>query len=261
MNIDFKEITLTNWDGIKLKADVDENPDDIIAAVLYSDHGDSFLVVKTKENVFKYGWWLNRPGYSYDLLDGNTWRNRDEFIKLPKLYGKLDKGSYISNRIHSLITDYLYETDYSIIGWNYRYNERLRANLAPNTAQIYFDLLYDDLEEYYDSNVVFEEWNDGIEKINDYLMYNDIMTEENLKKLEDIKTFLRIGAIDGCAGKQKGDQFIGGDDLDWIWYRGKQVTKKYHKHGIKVKGYTEYDEFGDYHRFYIDMDQFKEADC
>lgn len=190
MDIDFKEITLTNWDGIKLKADVDENPDNIIAAVLYSDHGDSFLAIKTKEGIFEYGWWLNRPGYDYDLLEENAWRNRDEFIKLPKLYGKLDKDSYVSNRIYSLI-----------------------------------------------------------------------MTGENLKKLEDIKAVLRIGAIYGTAGKQKGDQFIDGDYLNWIWYRGKQVTKKYHKHGIKVKGYTEYDEFGDYNRFYVDMNQFKEADC
>ena len=258
MNIDFKEITIHNWDGIKLKADVDENPDDIIAAVRYSDHGDGFLVVKTKEKVYEYGWWLDRPGYGYDLLDENTWRNRDEFIKLPKLYGKLDKGSYISNGIHSLITDCLYETSYSM-GW--KSHDRMKANLAPNTAQIYFDLLYDGLEECYNSNVVFREWNDGIEKINDYLMYNNIMTEENLKKLEDIKTFLRIGAIDGTAGKQKGDQFIGGDYLNWIWYRGKQVSKKYHKHGIKVKGYTTYDDFGGYGRFCINMYQFKEADC
>ena len=44
MSINFKEITIYNWDGIKLKADVDEAPEDIIAAVLYSDHGDDFLV-------------------------------------------------------------------------------------------------------------------------------------------------------------------------------------------------------------------------
>lgn len=254
MSMDFKEITIHNWDGIKLKADIDENPDDIIAAVLYSDHGDSFLVVKTKEKVYEYGWWLDRPGYGYDLLDENTWRNRDEFIKLPKLYGKLDEQSNISNKIGSLIKDCLYETTY-FMGW--RSNDRLKENLAPSTAQWNYNRLYDGLKEYYDTNVIFREWNDRIGTITDYLMRNNIMTEENLKKLEDIKTFLRIGAIDGCAGKIdiSGRQYVGGDCLSWIWYKGKQVTKKYHKHGIKVKGYTSYDEFGDYDRFYVDLNR------
>ena len=252
MNIDFKEITLTNWDGIKLKADVDENPDDIIAAVLYSDHGDSFLAIKTKEGIVEYGWWLNRLFYGYDYLDENTWINKDVFIKLPKLYGKLDKGSYVSNEIYSLLRNWLYK---DVFG------DHLKDNLSPDTAQMYFNIVYDDLEEFYNKNVVYKAWDNRLQEITRFLIINNILTEENLKKLEDIKTFLRIGAIDGTAGKQKGNQSIGGDDLDWVWYRGKQVTKKYHKHGIKVKGYTEYDEFGDYHRFYIDMDQFKEADC
>lgn len=254
MSIDFKEIILNNWDGIKLKADVDENPDDIIAAVLYSDHRDKFLVVKTKENVFEYGWWLNRPFYGYDLLDENTWRNRDEFIKLPKLYGKLDEHSTISNKIYSLMKDCLYETSY-FMGW--RSDNQLKENLAPSTAQWYFDRLYNGLKAYYDTNVIFREWADRIGTITTYLTNNDIMTEENLKKLEDIKTFLRIGAIDGCAGKMdiSGCLDVDGDYLSWIWYKGKQVTKKYHKHGIKVKGYTTYDEFGDYDRFSINLDR------
>lgn len=254
MDINFKEITIYNWDGIKLKADADEAPEDIIAAVLYSDHGDDFLVVKTADKIYEYGWWLDRPCYGYDLLDENTWRNRDEFIKLPKLYGKLDKHSDISNKIYSLMKDCLYETTY-FMGW--RSDDRLKENLAPSTAQWYFDRLYDGLKEYYDTNVVFREWNDRIETITNYLMSNDIMTEENLKKLEDIKIFLRIGAIDGCAGKMdiSGCQYVDGDCLSWIWYKGKQVTKKYHKHGIKVKGYTTYDEFGYYDRFRVDLDR------
>lgn len=254
MSMNFKEITIYNWDGIKLKADVDENPEDIIAAVLYSDHGDDFLVVKTEDKIYEYGWWFDRPFYDYDMLDENTWRNRDEFIKLPKLYGKLDKHSDISNKIYSLMKDCLYETSY-FMGW--RSNDRLKENLAPDTAQWYFDRLYDGLKAYYDSNVIFREWKDRIDTITNYLMSNDIMTEKNLKKLEDIKAFLRIGAIDGCAGKKdiSWRQYVDGDCLSWIWYKGKQVTKKYNKHGIKVKSYTMYDEFGDYDRFRVDLDR------
>ena len=254
MRMDFKEITLDNWDGIKLKADVDEEPEDIIAAVLYSDHGDDFLVVKTADKIYEYGWWLNRPFHSYDILDENTWRSRDAFIKLPKLYGKFDKHSEISNKIYSLMKDSLYETTY-FMGW--RNDDRLKENLAPSIAQLYFDRLYDGLKAYYDTNVVFREWGDRIETITNYLIRNDIMIEENLKKLEDIKTFLRIGAIDGCAGKMdiSERQDVDGDYLSWIWYKGKQITKKYHKHGIKVKGYTIYDEFGDYNRFRVDLDR------
>lgn len=56
MDINFKKITLYNWDGIKLKADVGEAPEDIIAAVLYSDNKsdnkDDFLVIKTADKIY-----------------------------------------------------------------------------------------------------------------------------------------------------------------------------------------------------------------
>ena len=90
-----------------------------------------------------------------------------------------------------------------------------------------------------------------------FLEANNILTEENLKKVEDLKIFLRLDTIDGTAGKQKAWSSVSGDDLDWIWYKGEKVTKKYHKHGIKVKS-TEWDEddWGPCRGFYVDMDQF-----
>lgn len=141
--------------------------------------------------------------------------------------------------------------------WAPDHSRYFDADYFIHTMQWYFNHLYDGLKAYYDTNVVYREWNGRIETITNYLMSNDIMTEENLKKLEDIKTFLRIGAIDGCAGKMDISecQYVDGDCLFWIWYKGKQVTKKYHKHGIKVKGYTTYDEFGDYDRFSINLDR------
>ena len=95
-----------------------------------------------------------------------------------------------------------------------------------------------------------------ISEIKKYLKANDILTEENLQKIEDLKTYLRMDAIAGNAGKQENPNWVSGDDLHWIYYNGEKVTKQYHKHRIKVKGTWDKDEWGPERRFCVDMEQF-----
>lgn len=46
----------------EVRANVEEDADDIVLAVCYEDHGDDFLYIRTKDGKeFKYGWYINRP--------------------------------------------------------------------------------------------------------------------------------------------------------------------------------------------------------
>lgn len=270
--MNFKEIILHNYGGFNLKADIDEDPNDIIAAVLYSDHDDDFLVIKTAKGVYEYGLYVTRQGYNVECLSDDKCfeYQRSRFMKLPKLTGEFDYHGKLSEEIHFLL-DEAFENIESFrllqhipLGIVCVPESGVRKYSSKDEAQWEFDSVCRRMKEYYEqSNVVYhystlgEYW---IKHIKYFLEENEILTEENLKKLDDLRTYFRIDAIDGSAGKQeKRSTTVYGDYLKWVWYKGKTVTKKYHKHGIKVKGYTEYDGWGDYDRFSIDMDQFKET--
>lgn len=86
--MDFKEIVLNSYGGIRVKADIDEKPEDIIAAIFYHDHGDDYILIKTKEHNVKYGWFCNlRWAPDYDRLDVSD----RYFIRRPKLNGIYDR--------------------------------------------------------------------------------------------------------------------------------------------------------------------------
>ena len=253
MSINFKEIVLNNYGGFKLKADVDENPEDIVVAVCYCDHGDDFLVIKTKDACYKYGLFVTRNGYDACCLNDENHYQRSWFLKVPKLTGPIDYRSETTNNIYFLIEKRT--TD----GGGFFRSNKTQVWSSKSLAQKEFDTLYDRLKEYYNTGIVYHcEGDSYLPRIMKYLQANDLLTEENLQKIEEIKTYLRINAIDGTAGKKDLNGLVLGDDLRWIYYNGEKVTKKYHKHGIKVKRHYTDDEFGGYDGFCLDMDQFKE---
>lgn len=254
MSIDFKEIVLDNYGGFKLKADVDENPEDIIAAVCYCDHGDDFLVIKTKDACYEYGLFVTRNGWDARCLDDETHYSRRYFLKMPKLTGKFDYNSEMANKIYSFIEWQTIEKgEYGQLDKF----DKFRVYESKEYAQFCFNKICDKLKEFYDSGVVYHcRVSSRVSDIKKYLKANDILTDENLQKMEDIKTYLREDIIDGTAGKQENPNWVSGDDLHWIYYNGEKVTKQYHKHRIKVKDTWDKDEWGPERRFCVDMEQF-----
>lgn len=252
MDINFKEIVLNQYGGFKLKADVDEAPEDIIAAVLYNDHGDDFLVIKTDDTVYKYSLFATRMGWDVECLnDENHWQ-RKRFDKVPQLTGQFDAHCETGNQIYLTIKSRLYSP-------TVMFSPDSFEKCLPEDAQALFNWLYSDLKRFYESKVVYH--SRSSDDILKFLALNNILSEENLQKLEEMKVFLREDTIDGSAGKIKCDPDypIYGDDIHWIWYRGEQVTKKFNRHGIKVKRYWIHDEFGGY-GFHLNMRQFKRPD-
>lgn len=128
-----------------------------------------------------------------------------------------------------------------------------------SSAQIYFDMVYSDIKKIYETNTIYHcESYYYLDRIIEFMKTNEIETEENLKKIEELKTFLRIGCIDGDAGKVKRecDHDLYGDDIKWIWYRNELVTKKFNKHKIKVK--STYDNEWGIDGFTLNMKQFSQ---
>lgn len=92
------EIILGNWGGIRLNAKIDEDLKDVKLMIKYSDHGDDFLIVKIKNEVYEYGWWLNRKWEpEYDELI-NSQRDYG-FVRKPELFCAFDKRCNLSNEI------------------------------------------------------------------------------------------------------------------------------------------------------------------
>lgn len=258
MTIDFKEIVLDNYGGIKLKANADEKPNEIIAAVCYRDHGDDFLVIKTEDACYEYGLYINRNGWNPDLLTKEDHYQRSWFIKIPELIGSFDFRSRSENAIFFLIENELY-SERDNFGWR---RKKVQVKGSKRLAQWDFDYVYRRIKEEYEKGVLYHCGTETdnqyyLGRIIEFLNANDIFTEENQNKIEELKKYLRMEAIDGYAGKRKHDGYVYGDDIIWVYYKDKKVIKKYHKHGIKVKSQHSNDEFGGYNGFSIDMEQFK----
>ena len=237
MNVNFKEVVLNNYGGIKLRADIEEKENDIIAAILYNDHGDDFLYVITKEQAFEYGWWLNRNPYpDYDEVNDSYWTK--DWLRYPVLDGEYDKNHRVSNDICWDLDWYIFD-DRPFSGRGY--GGRLGIG-----GQFGFDKYYASIKKHYESNTIYhhKDYKDTYHLLK-YLETYDLVNEENLKKLGDLKVFYRIDAIDGSSAKQ--NRILGndiyGDSIKWIYYKGKTITKKFNKYGIKVKS-TPYDEWG-----------------
>ena len=64
---EIKNYILTNWGGYNVKPNVEETDDEIKLMVLYEDHGDKFILIRTKE------------GNTYELIPGLT------YVKAPTI--------------------------------------------------------------------------------------------------------------------------------------------------------------------------------
>lgn len=209
----FNEIILGNWGGIRLNANINEELKDVILAIQYNDHGDDFLLIRTKENTYEYGWWLNRknePEYD-DLYNGKYyWKNR--FVRRPELFHKVDDKCRLSNEIYRKFNDD-FEKDYF---WNKNLNDNA------DMAQCKFDRFIRYMEQIEHRGVIYHA-DDYKQKLMRYLEQHNISSKENIDKLEKAKWNNQVNGSDGIAGKRSynGDRLYG-DSIEFIYYKGKK---------------------------------------
>lgn len=205
MKFKFGNVALSAWGGVCTCSQIDEKENEIEKLVIYTDHGDDYLIVKTKDGkIYKYGYFLN-------LKFGPR-----SYIREPVLFRKEDEMSYISNKIYSSISGVFYDRmTYQIIK-----DSEYGAKTTFATLVLY-------MQAYYNSGVMYH-CGRYKEIVKRYLKENGIDTEENLKKLDDIVFDTSYYGIDGIAGKIDitGQDWIYGDEVKYAYSNGKRIRLK-----------------------------------
>lgn len=235
------ELILGNWGGIRLNAKIDEKIEDVVLAIQYDDRGDDFLLIRTKDQTYEYGWWLNRDFYpEYDELYNNQCDWQRWFVRRPELFHKFDNRCKLSNEIC-----WRYDDDFEKDYWR-------RKNLIVNSemAQYKLNRFIEYMEQVEHVGITYHADNYK-QKLMRYLVSHDILTEENIAKLDKVKWNSRINGSDGIAGKHLYEyDRLYGDSIEFIYYKGKKRDIS------KVKMKFDTDEWGT-ETFNLSLRQFK----
>lgn len=243
------EIILGNYGGIRVNASIDEKLEDVKLMIKYSDHGDDFLIVKTEDGIYEYGWYLNRRPYpDYDELIKQQYY-KDWFIRMPELYYAFDKNCRLSNEIfweiHSHKGFWGYNTKRFVGDFYEPFKEE-----SETYAQIKFDRFIEFMDEVSERGITYNK-SEEKKHLKNYLECNNILTEGNIKKLDAIKWSSRINGADGIAGKRTYDfDRVDGDSISFIYYKGKfrDLNKVKMKH---------FDDSWGFEMFDLSLKQFK----
>lgn len=189
--MDIKNLKLSAYHDLDLKANVEEELDDIELGVLYSVHGDQYFLVKTKSGkTFNYGYFCN------------LWYERDidnlgpEYIRKPELFKKPRNTEF--DEIRWAINYFTKEKKW-VSGWSH---EVTKIYDSAESAQWHFDHMLEKLEKQYAAGYYY---NFEYHK-NDIILClgeNGIATKENLEKLKTAKlTSKDADGFDGIAAKK-----------------------------------------------------------
>lgn len=214
-------IDLKQYNGIIVRATTDEKLYEIEKAIVYNDHGDEFLVVKTKDgHVYRYGFFCGRPGYpQYHELANNPCK----FITVPKLYKFFDHHYQKSNEFSFWWGDNIEITAFK------------PHNYSPESANRVFNAALDHLEELYKSGIYYDK-NLYKSDLYRFLTKYNIETEENRKRIDAAHWDSRINGVDGEAGKE---EFTGRA----IYFD--EIAQRYNVSAKNVRGKKDHrDEFG-----------------
>lgn len=236
---------LTIYDDMVVDPQVDEEKENIDIAIGYEDHGDNFIFVKTKSGEsYIYGWFCNRPGWPDQSDLERTDMFDKDFIRKPIGFKKDDRFA-TSNKILFRIKNDFHKND------NWGFSDQIKVEFDKFHAQLWFDSFCGWLKEenatggmYHLDRYKFE--------VNKYLELNDILTDENLKKLDETPFNSRVNGLDGIAGKIDASNWkaITFDTIKFVFKNERFIKKS------KVKTHREfYDDFG-FPTYSINLSQF-----
>lgn len=200
-----KNHILTNWGGISVKPNVEETDEEIKLMVLYEDHGDKFLIIRTKGgDTYEYGYYLNRYG---------NW----QFVRTPQLFAAADKWSTLANKTFEYLEEELFVKEFDNI-WFPTKKPRI---CSKEYAQRIFDNIIKYFDEIYASKTYYgEPYYKG--EVLKFLKNNKIDTPDNLNKYEAIKWTSKIDGIDGVAGKRVySNNCVNCDRIIKLYYNGR----------------------------------------
>lgn len=175
------ERTLRAYSNIIVKVVTDEDIEDMEWAVVTEDHGDEYLIVKTKDKkLYKYGCFANLKHAEYKL---------GQLMRKPEMYGKIAYDA--SNEICWFIDRNLYDDS------SFRARKCYSKDDAQREFNSFINFLHEIHEKYDDIYDSSSHKDDTIR----FLKENGIDTKENLEKLNSAPWDSRVDGINGIAGK------------------------------------------------------------
>lgn len=191
-------MTIRTWHGPDFKPDIEEDMNDIFLMIGYSDHGDDFIYVQTKDgHEYEYGYWCDiRWHDDYDELikaDPERLKNYG-YIRLPKLYKQEDKESRLSNDIFICFDKWLKYSDHDLKSWK---------PASPGwDAEFKFNLIIKKFKEAFDSGLYYD-WEEKRQVLYDFLEKCELDTPENIEIVRTLPMSSKIDGYDGIAAKRQ----------------------------------------------------------
>lgn len=210
--MNFESIKLNAYGGYLFSANVEEKAEDINLAVLYSNHGDDYLFVKTKDGKsYTYGMFVNLK----DVPDEPE-KLGPSYVRKPVIYKKINRYCTVSNdTFRSLKSFYEGEGNY-------------KPFYSTGHAQTMFDIAIDALYKAFNSDEFYNLENRRFDM--EYaLEKNNIGTKDNIMKLADAPFASRgNGGVDGIAGKleESDDEYLFVDSVIAVFHDGKDLNEK-----------------------------------
>lgn len=245
---DLRDIKLNCWKDIVVRAEIEEDPNDIHIAISYHDHGDDFLFIQTKDGKrVEYGFYCNREDETdyEDLKPVGDPKNR--FVRNPSMFCKdMDEHATVSNELYFDLDRVLYEKSNSYFG------KKLRRYYSKNSARLGFEDILSAFEKAFETGS-FYDYSDKKEIVMEFLERNEIDTPENLELLKNAHMSSKVNGIDGIAGKRLYDyDYLVGDGINFVLIDDNEVD-------VKDLAWSEddTDEWG-YSTKYLPLDQFDE---
>ena len=248
---EFKTMKLNAYNKIVVSAEVEEDFDDIHVAIKYSDHGDDYLYIETKDGKrFMYGFFCNLKHHTkYEDLKPVE-EGKDGFLRNPVMVVKdMDEHAEVSNKLFFAL-----EREFKKSNMSFYFDEKCYSK---EEAQRRFERGLDAFERAFNSNS-FYDYSKKVGEIAGFLIDNGIDTPENIELLKNAHLSSKVNGIDGIAGKKevkdKVDELVG-DRVTFAMIDGKEVDVK----TLLYYSSPDYDEWG-YSPEILPLDQF-DSDC
>lgn len=178
------------YGGMDLQVRLEEDWNDIDLFIVYEDHGDEFLRIRTKKGEhYEYGYVGNRK-YMYN--------EKQYYITQPELFCIEDKNSTLANKIfHQFNSDRswyttTYQRVFSDLGGVEKHDNKLSATRRLVEACNYLQDAY--------SLKIFYNVEDYKRRCIQYIKKNEL-DEKYIKQMEKVKWSSKRNGIDGYCGK------------------------------------------------------------
>ena len=237
--------TIYAYGDYVMKAEIEEKPEDIHLCIGYTDHGDEFIYVQTKDGcTYTYGFWCNRnfqPDYDY-LLKHPT----EDYVRLPKLFKAADRNSTLSNSIYRDFNYYMDYSNYHSRSWDPGRREWEREYKFKHAVELF--------QEAASSGIKYD-WEAKREIFFEYLKKYDMDTPDNLKIVEELPMSSRVNGFDGIAAKKIWEEkTLYFDDLNFVIKDGVEMDTS---QVAILEDPDSADEWG-FYTSYLILDQFED---